>query len=421
MDEHALGEILPIWSIAPFGGLLLAIAILPLSSPHFWESNRNKAIVSAIFGVPVAIWIGIQDLHELAHTSLEYFSFISLLASLFVVSGGILLTGDIRATPRTNTAFFLLGSILANFIGTTGASMLLIRPLIRINRERRYKRHVPIFFTFLVSNIGGCLLPIGDPPLFMGYLKGVPFFWTLRLTPQWAFAIGTILAIFYVYDSIQWRREPDEAKRLDVALVEPLRLHGNLNFVWLLGVLLSVIFLRTPLREFVMFIMASLSMITTPKEIRNRNEFNFHPIIEVAVIFAGIFATMIPPVALLRARGYELGISQPWHFFWLTGSLSTFLDNTPTYVTFFALAQGVAHGFNLPKEVVGMPTVYLEAISCGAVFMGANSYIGNAPNFMVKAICDKARLPMPSFLGYMLWAAVLLLPIFAILTLIFFT
>jgi len=418
---ETLGSILPFWTVAFFVLLLLCIAILPLTHSRFWESNRNKAIVSGVLALPVVIlFCHYGNLQPLLHEIKEYFSFIILLASLFIISGGIFLSGDIEATPRNNTLLLALGGIIANIFGTTGASMLLIRPLLRTNSERRFIAHIPIFFIFVVANIGGLLTPIGDPPLFMGYLRGVPFFWTLRLFPHWLFMMTIILIVFYLIDLHFWKRESPKAIRRDEEMIQPLALHGRINVIFIIGVILSVIVLKTPVREGMMIGLSILSLIFTPEKIRERNEFNYAPIIEVAVLFAGIFITMVPALLILEARGAAFGVRLPWHFFWTAGGLSSFLDNTPTYLTFLSLAQGVAHTAGLPQEIIGVPVKYLEAISVGAVFMGANTYIGNGPNFMVKVICEHQKVKMPSFFGYMLWSCGILVPLFIIVTFIFF-
>ncbi len=416
-----LGQILPFWTVSFFVVLLLSIAIFPLTHGRFWESNRNKAIVAGILSVPVVIlFINYGNLQPLIHSIEEYFSFIILLAALFVISGGIFLSGDIEATPRNNTLFLALGGIIANIFGTTGAAMLLIRPVLRTNSERRLITHIPIFFIFIVCNIGGCLTPLGDPPLFMGYLRGVPFFWTLRLFPHWIVMMILVLSVFYLFDHYFYGKETRESLRRDRKMAVPLAAHGKINLLFILGILLSVILFQTPIREGIMIGLAILSLIFTPKNIREKNEFNFAPIIEVAVLFAGIFITMVPSLLILEARGAEFGVRLPWHFFWTTGGLSSFLDNTPTYVTFVSLAQGLAQTTGLPKEMIGIPIKYLEAISVGAVFMGANSYIGNGPNFMVKVICEHQKVKIPSFFGYMLWSCGILVPLFIIVTFIFF-
>ncbi|MBI2341018.1 MAG: sodium:proton antiporter [Deltaproteobacteria bacterium] len=405
-----------IYWVTPFVLMLLGIAILPLALPHFWEKNLNKALVALGIALPTAVYLIAHDPHALLHTGLEYFSFISLLAALFVVSGGIALDGDLRATPTVNTAFLAIGAVLASIIGTTGASMLLIRALLHTNRERHHVKHIPIFFIFVVSNIGGLLTPIGDPPLFLGYLRGVPFFWTLKLFPIWLLLNGALLALFYLIDRIAYSKETKKDLTADRRHVEPLKLIGSINFLLLAGVVLCV-FLPTPYREGVMLSLALLSLKVTPQRARQKNRFNFHPIVEVAVLFAGIFIAMVPALWLLEHHGAELGITHPAQFFWLAGSLSSFLDNAPTYLTFFSLAQGL----HLPNaSVVGITEPILLAISAGAVLMGAVTYIGNGPNFMVKAISDHAGIKTPSFFGYMLWSVGILIPLFGTVTWIFF-
>jgi Na+/H+ antiporter NhaD/arsenite permease-like protein len=396
--------------------MLLAIAILPLTVEKWWSSNLNKLIVSLILGLPVGIYFAVYDMPELTGIGIEYFSFIVLLASLFVISGGILIKGDIQATPLTNVIFLLIGSILASFMGTTGAAMLLIRPLLATNKERKYIVHTVIFFTFLVGNIGGCLTPLGDPPLFMGYLMGVPFSWTFSLWPEWAFAVGAVLLIYFVFDSYLYSKEPISRISKDRTDIRPLKFFGLINFPLLLGVVLAVAFItRVPYREIVMVVLALLSLKMTKKSYRHENDFNWHPIIEVAVLFFGIFLTMIPSIVLLHTRGSEMGFTNPSHFFWATGLLSSFLDNTPTYVTFFALGQGLKQA----GEIVGMPEAILRAISLGAVFFGASTYIGNAPNFMIKVIAEDKKIKMPSFFGYMIYSVLILIPVFLLVDWIF--
>jgi Na+/H+ antiporter NhaD/arsenite permease-like protein len=406
----------PLYAVGPFVAMLLAIALCPLWVPHWWESNRNKLAVAFALSLPVVASYGILHAGALLEASEDYVSFIVLLTGLFVVSGGVLLRGDLVATPATNTAFLALGGLLASFIGTTGASMLLIRPLLQTNSERTRVRHTIVFFIFIVSNIGGMLTPLGDPPLFLGYLAGVPFTWTLRLWPPWAVMVAALLAVFFVYDSVQFSREPLAAIRKDRVQVQPLRLEGVLNGVWLVGVVLAVAFLHSPWRELAILALAGVSLSTTPQRIRRANGFSAGPMVEVAVIFAGIFLTMIPALELLRLRGDELGVRAPWQFFWATGLLSSFLDNAPTYLTFLALAQGLG----LPADVVDVPNAVLAAISVGSVAMGANSYIGNAPNFMVKALAEEAGVRMPSFFGYMAYSGAILLPLFLFVTFAFF-
>lgn len=412
---------MPLYTIIPFIAWLLTIALAPLLFEHFWEKNANKAALSAVFLSPVLYYLLTHGHHhELLHTSEEYFSFIVLLGALFVVSGGILVEGDIQGTPRNNTILFILGAVLSNFIGTTGASMVLIRPLLKINSQRTRMTHVPIFFIFIVSNIGGCLTPLGDPPVFLGFLKGVPFFWTLSLFPMWAFNMSFVLSIFYLLDCYNYRREPLTAIARDKEEIDPIKIFGKRNSLFLLGIIGSV-FLPTPTREAVMIMMAFLSLRLTAPLYREKNSFSFSPINEVAILFAGIFVTMIPALAILHERGAELGITQPWQFFWVTGGLSSFLDNAPTYLTDLSLAQSIAlHNPALPKEVVGIPHVFLRAISAGAVFMGANTYIGNGPNFMVKSITENYGVKMPSFFGYMAYSTLILIPAFLLDSIFFF-
>ena len=405
----------PIYSVVPFVAMLLAIAFLPLALPQWWEPNRNKLVVSAGLGLPVLVLYLAREPRALLHSAGDYVSFIVLLTGLYVIAGGILLRGDLEATPAVNSAFLGGGALLASLIGTTGASMLVIRALLQTNRERVRVTHTVVFFIFLVSNIGGMLTPLGDPPLFLGYLAGVPFTWTLRLWPPWLTMVLILLGIYFVWDTIQHRRESRSARRLDHARIQPLRVHGGVNGLWLAGVVAAVAMLHAPVREVVILGLAALSLWRTPREIRRANQFTALPMVEVAVLFLGIFLTMIPALELLHLRGADLGVREPWQFFWAAGGLSSFLDNAPTYLTFLALAQGQG----LPGEVVGVPHSILAAISLGSVAMGANSYIGNAPNFMVKAIAEAAGVRMPSFLGYMVYAGAVLLPLFGMVTLLF--
>ncbi|HKB41602.1 MAG TPA: sodium:proton antiporter [Gemmataceae bacterium] len=427
---------LPLLSVAPFVVLLLSIAVLPLVAGHFWHSNRNKVLVAAAFAVPTAAWLvwyqlatGEPTIAALGHEMVNYVSFILLLGSLYTVSGGVLLAGDIRGTPLTNTAFLGLGAALANLVGTTGASVLLIRPVLRINRERQNTAHIPLFFIFTVGNLGGLLTPLGDPPLFLGYLHGVPFTWTLSLWPQWLVVNGIVLTLFLAWDTVAYRGEPPEVLNHDTAQTQPLGLRGLVNLPFLAGIMGGVLLqgaLPEPWGEvsggLVMLAMAVLSLALTPAGLRKENAFTWGPIAEVAILFAAIFVCMVPALQLLALHGKEFGITQPWQFFWLTGGLSAFLDNAPTYLTFATMAAGSEDFIVLVRgqvpELDG-PLV-LAAISCGAVFMGALTYIGNGPNFMVKAICDESDLRMPSFFGYFARACLILLPVFVLVTFLFF-
>ncbi len=400
----------------PFALLLLGLALLPLFAAHFWESNLRKLGVCALLGLPVLWLYATRHPASLVHAFDDYVSFIVLLAALFVISGGVFLEGDLVATPRVNATFLGVGALLASFIGTTGASMLLVRPLLQTNRERRHVTHTVVFFIFLVSNIGGCLTPLGDPPLFLGYLAGVPFAWTFRLAPAWLATVVLLLGIYFTWDRRAYARESSADRREDRLAVRPLRLAGKENLVLLGGVVLAAAFLQAPWREAALVALAVVSLVDTPKDLRAANQFSFHPILEVAAVFAGIFVTMLPALDLLRARGAELGVREPWQFFWATGALSSFLDNAPTYLTFLALAQGQG----LQPEIVGVPVKVLAAISLGAVFMGANTYIGNGPNFMVRSIAEARGVRMPSFGGYMLYSGAILLPVFVLVTFVFF-
>jgi Na+/H+ antiporter NhaD/arsenite permease-like protein len=427
-----LGALLPVWSVLPFAAMLLCIALLPLAAPRFWDRNRNKALVSALLGAPVAIWIAALDSGALVHAAHEYLAFIVLLGALFSISGGIVVRGTLAGTPGLNAVLLGLGAALASFIGTTGASMVLVRPLLRANSVRKRNGHVFVFFIFVVSNAGGLLTPLGDPPLFLGFLRGVPFLWTLRLLPVWLLVNGALVVLFYMVDSTIFRAEdietPGDLDEVAVKHQVPVHVVGKRNFVWLAGVvavLLAAGHLRLPpgAAEAGMLALVALSWFTTPRALHRENGFGFAPIVEVAVLFAGIFATMIPALAVLNARGASLGLRAEWHFFWASGLLSSFLDNAPTYLTFASVASGLlgTDAANL-AELVAHPRgpPLLMAVSAGAVLMGANTYIGNGPNFMVKAIAERAGVRMPSFFGYMGWSAAILVPLFVAVTFAFF-
>ena len=427
-----LGHVLPLWSIAPFGLLLLCIAVLPLVASHFWDHNRNKALLGLLLGAPIAIWIGYLEPMVLVHTAHEYAAFIILLGALFVISGGVVVRGTLAGTPGTNAILLAIGAVLASVIGTTGASMVLIRPLLRANSVRLRKAHVVIFFIFVVSNAGGLLTPLGDPPLFLGFLRGVPFLWTLRLVPQWLLVNGILLALFYVVDSTIFRREdvatPGDLDEVAAEHQVPLHIAGKRNFAFLAGVVLVLLASGTwslppGVQEGGMLLMATLSWFWTPLALRTENGFSWTPIVEVAVVFAGIFATMVPALQILNARGAEFGLTHPWQFFWASGALSSFLDNAPTYLTFTAAASGLlgTDATNLSQLLLSERGVaLLGAVSTGSVLMGANTYIGNGPNFMVRAIAEQGGVRMPSFFGYMAWSGAILIPIFVVVTFVFF-
>lgn len=405
---------IPFWTALPFVVLLLLIAVLPVTAPRFWELNRNRGILVALISLPILLWLIRHQPHELAHTLHEYTSFITLLGALYVISGGIALTGDLRATPKNNTLFLAVGCLLASFIGTTGASMVLIRPFLKTNSERRHTKHLAVFFIFIVSNCGGLLTPLGDPPLFLGYLRGVPFFWTLKLFLPWLTMNGILLMMFYFWDRRAYHLESKQDLQKDITHIVPLQLDGWKNLLFIGGVLYGV-FLPSPWKELLMVHMALLSLWVGSKTARRKNHFTWHPILEVTILFAGIFITMVPALNLLKSHASEFGLHEPWQFFWTTGILSSFLDNAPTYLTFLSLAQGL----ELAPEVIGIPENILAAISLGAVFMGANSYIGNGPNFMVKAIADHSGFKMPSFFLYMAYAGMVLFPLYLIVQLIY--
>ena len=430
------------WSMIPFGIMLLMIAIGPLVAEKWWESNINKLIVSLFLGVPTAICLIMGGMtHDLEHQVLfDYVPFIVLLLALFVITGGIHLSGDIKAKPWVNTLFLGIGYILASLMGTTGAAMLLIRPVITTNQQRKHTVHTILFFIALVANCGGLLTPLGDPPLFMLFLRGAPFTWFLSMLPEWAFTGALLLIIYYFVDRYYYAKEDWTNLANDSLEYEKLRLTGSINFVYLIGVILSVAFINEGtipqmgeedaplwlkfLREIVLLSLTGLSLYTTKKEVRyTQNKFTWAPIIEVAVLFLGIFTTMTPALAYLKAHAAELGLNTPWQFYYSTGMLSSFLDNTPTAVAFHSVATGLTAeqmtAFACPI-VAGIPGILLKAISLGAVMFGAMTYIGNGPNFMVQAIAEESGIKMPSFFGYMLkFSLVVLLPIYIIVQLIF--
>ena len=421
----------PTWSLTPFIVLLLSIALLPMAIPNWWDSNRNKTILSVVVSIPVLAVVLNCNPGLLVHSLLDYFSFLVLLGALFTIAGGIYIKGEFAGTPLVNTIFLAIGALLANIVGTTGASMLLIRPYMRANHKRIRRSHLIVFFIFIVSNTAGLLTPLGDPPLFLGFLRGVPFHWTLGLFPQWALTVGILLLVFNVFDQYVFLKEDVETPGALAEDVQPkrrLHIDGSTNFLYLLGVMGAAMasgYFGWPrgIQESIMIAMAVLSWYTTPGRIHKANHFHFHPIAEVAALFLGIFVTMIPALEILNARAVELNLREPWQFFWMAGGLSSFLDNAPTYLTFAAMASGLvgAKAEDLGTLLhSGAGEALLTAVSCGAVFMGANTYIGNGPNFMVKSIAERAGIKMPSFGRYMVYSCSILIPLFILVTLVFF-
>jgi Na+/H+ antiporter NhaD/arsenite permease-like protein len=430
--------------LLPFACILLCIAVIPLVNAHWWRHNFKR--ISALFGIPMIVAMYILLPERAVHTTVEYLSFIALVVSLYVISGGIVIRGKFNNSPITNVIFLAIGAVLANLIGTAGASMVLIRPMLRINKYRKTKIHIFVFFIFIVSNIGGSLTPLGDPPLFLGFLQGVPFQWPLiNLLPGWAFACGILLAVFAVLDTFLFRRDSKrghERRHFHNQDTPTFQLIGAVNFLFLLGILGTVlayghVFIKNPaitklnpfmpnfIQIILMCLMAFMSLAFTPDGARKENEFSWFPAKEVAILFAAIFACMIPALNILEYVGQHqiLKVSHPAQFFWISGGLSSFLDNAPTYMTFLSLGKtlGAAGDPGVIRVIGGhVPREILIAISMGSVFMGANTYIGNAPNFMVKSICNEYGVKMPSFVHYMVWSFAILIPLFLLTTLVFF-
>lgn len=430
------------WSMIPFGLMLLTIAVAPLLVEHWWESNKHKLTVALFLGVPTAVClIAGGMLHELEHQLFgDYIPFIVLLLALYVVTGGIHLSGDIKAKPWVNTLFLGLGWLLASFMGTTGAAMLLIRPLLTTNQQRDHKVHTVLFFIALCANCGGLLTPLGDPPLFMLFLRGAEFTWFFSMWTPWLFTGVLLMIIYYLLDTYYYKREHWTALSADHREHTPLKIEGHVNFLYLLGIVLTVAFVNEGvipemgekhapmwlkyMREIVLLSLTGLSFYTTNKKLRFvKNKFSWAPIIEVAVLFLGIFTTMTPALAYLNDNAASLGLGETWQFYYMSGALSSFLDNTPTAVAFHSVASGLTPEQMLTfgdSLMAGIPEVLLKAICVGSVFFGAMTYIGNGPNFMVKAIAEENGVKMPSFFGYMLkFSLIVLLPIYILVQLIF--
>jgi Na+/H+ antiporter NhaD/arsenite permease-like protein len=456
--QNDLGTLLPIWSCLPFIAMLLSIALWPLAAPDFWHHHFGKisGFWALCMAVPFIFSYKAEAVHEIIHILLgDYVPFIILLWSLYTVSGGILLRGTLRGTPVVNVMMLGIGTILASWMGTTGAAMLMIRPFLRANRHRKNRTFMVVFFIFLVANIGGALTPLGDPPLFLGFLHGVTFFWTLKVAPHLLSVALILMSIYFAMDTYYYHKEKTQFQRSAAAAGTPrdeerlpLALEGKVNFIFLTGIVGAVLFsgmvdwgkintfgvhrgIQDWVRDGVLIAMGALSLLTTRASIRQDNEFSWFPIQEVAYLFIGIFITMLPCLLILKAGQHGalafliFKVKQPVHYFWVTGAMSSFLDNAPTYLTFFNSALGAFYS-GLPEAqsvplLMTQNSTYLVAVSAGAVFFGACSYIGNAPNFMVRSIAEEAGTPMPSFFGYILkYTLVFLIPSFVIVSLIFF-
>lgn len=433
-----LEHLIPAWMLIPFAVMLLCIAVLPLI-PHvgeWWEHNLHKLYVSLILGIPVGIWLCVNQMGpELEHQMIyDYVPFILLLMALFVTTGGICIRGDLKATPLTNTVILGLGWVLASFMGTTGAAMLLIRLLLSTIKQRKYKVHTVLFFIAIVANCGGLLSPLGDPPLFLLFQKGTPFVWWMQnMIGEWFVTGALLLIIYYCVDLYYFKKEPMEHIRADVREAKQLRLTGLINIFWLLGIICSTMFINSTyipamgahdapwylklLREWVFILIIAGSWLTTKKAVRVNNNYSWTPILEVACVFLGIFVTMTP--ALMYLQQHPLPVQHAWEFVYCTGALSAFLDNAPTAMVFHATATTLPIPEGV-EAVAGIAPDYLKAISMGAVFFGALTYIGNGPNFMVKSIAEQEKIEMPSFFGYMIkFSLIVLLPVYIIVQLLF--
>lgn len=456
--EHSLGTLLPLYSAIPFVGMLLSIALGPVIAPKFWHHHFGKVSAgwAAILAIPLVIAYGGKGTYELLHVMIaDYIPFIILLGALFTVGGGILLRTTLKGTTLVNASFLAIGSFLASWMGTTGAAALMIRPFLRLNKHRKYRAFMVVFFIFTVANVGGALTPLGDPPLFLGFLHGVPFFWTLRLIGPMLTVLIALLLIYIAFDRYYLKKEEKEGLSLGsngdsanapLASGKTLEILGSQNFILLAAIIGVIIFsgsvkmaevsilgvhvgLQDIIRNLLLVAVLIISWMITPKALREENEYSWDPILEVAYLFFGIFVTMAPVLAILKAGEsgalsfITAAVKEPAQYFWITGALSSFLDNAPTYLTFFSTAlgqfyPGMPEASAVAKLLVEHPT-HLLAISAGSVFFGAVTYIGNAPNFMVRSISEEAGVPMPSFFGYMAYSVCILLPVFALVTWLF--
>lgn len=434
--------IMPAWAMIPFALMLLAIAIGPIVAEKFWEKNTNKLLVSVILSLPVVAFLLMRHMGiALVDTVFfDYLPFIILLLSLYVVTGGIHFSGDLKAKPIVNTIFLALGFVLASLMGTTGAAMLLIRPVLATNQQREHKMHTVLFFIALVANCGGLLTPLGDPPLFMLFLRGASFTWFASMWAPWLFTGALLLLIYFLVDTYFYRKEDWVNLSADCREKQPMKITGGLNFLWLVGIIASVAFINSGfipamgeehaplyikyLREIALLAMATLSLVTTSKKVRyEENKYSWDSIIEVAALFIGIFVTMAPALIFLKQHAADLGLTHIWQYYYATGALSAFLDNTPTAVAFHSMATGLSPEMMASMDttlIAGIPEVLLKAISIGAVFFGSLTYIGNGPNFMVKSIAEASGVKMPSFFGYMIkFSLIVLLPIYILVQIIF--
>jgi len=436
----------PLWAVTPFVIYLVLVAVLPLVAESFWERDRKKLLVGCALSAPVVAYLlilrGGAGREAVLHAALDYGAFMALLGALFTISGGIVLDGAPPATPRVNAAFLGAGALLANLIGTTGASVLLIRPLLRANAGRSSATHVVVFFIFVVANTGGLLTPLGDPPLFLGFLRGVPFAWTFRLWAPWLVVNGLLLAIFVAIDRRAWKKEDRlQGAALDTGgpRARAWRVEGRLNLLWLALLIAFVVALglwgdrliprpaaRTATQIAVLGALGIASYLTTARAVRAENQYTWRPLTEVAAVFVGVFVTMIPALEYLGERATTLGVVRPGQFFWASGLLSSILDNAPTYLAFSTLAAGVVGGRPTDTQDLGVlaghpvGAILLAAVSCGSVMMGALTYLGNGPNLMVKSIAESAGVRMPSFPRYLIWSGTILLPVYAAVWLLFF-
>jgi Na+/H+ antiporter NhaD/arsenite permease-like protein len=421
---------IPVWSLAPFILVVLSVAILPALFPHFWK--KYNLLWLAALALPILAMVSALSPLLVVDTFIDYVSFISLLGALYSIGGGLFISGTAKANPFVNMRYMIIGAIIANVIGTLGASMILIRPLLRANRGRKHEAHVILFFIFIVSNVGGLLSPLGDPPLLLGFLNGVPFSWTFKLVEIWLFAVTALTGIFLALDSYFFLEDPDFRGPAKMEVAEPIHVTGRWNIgliILVLGALTLPTLLPEEFSQWRHFIRIGMLLLTTwlsqkqtPELVKKLNHFSWEPMIEVAVIFASIFATMIPATQYLSAHAGDLGLQTPKAFFWFSGIVSSVLDNAPSYAAFFSVAKGLTvegaqvalhHGQKISESL-------LSAISAGTVFFGSMTYIGNAPNLLVKSVAEENDIKMPSFFSYILWSVVFVLPVLFLTSVFFF-